>query len=76
MYSFYYQKSTEIEINIGRQQKQVIDMYVRLLKPPYSNRSPPKRLFERFYPMDFFSEFYSIYKNLDLNYSQSRVSLN
>ena len=32
MCSFYDQKSTEIEINIGRQQKQVIDVFVHLLK--------------------------------------------
>ena len=32
MYIFYYQKSMEIEINIGRQQKQVIDVYVHILK--------------------------------------------
>ena len=32
MYIFYYQKSMEIEINIGRQQKQVTDVYVHLLK--------------------------------------------
>ena len=61
MYTFYYQKSTEIEINIGRWQKQVIDMYVHLLKAlSWNRRSPPKRLFERFYPMDLFSKFYGI----------------
>ena len=32
MYIFYYQKSMEIEINIGGQQKQVIDVYVHILK--------------------------------------------
>ena len=31
MHISYYQKSMEIEINIGRQQKQVIDVYVHLL---------------------------------------------
>ena len=35
MYTFYYQRSTEIEINIGRQQKQVTDVYVQLLKAPH-----------------------------------------
>ena len=40
MYTFYYQKSTEIEINIGRQQKQVINVYLHLLKAPSSNRNP------------------------------------
>ena len=73
MYTFYYQRSTKIEINIGRQQKQVTDVYVQLLKTPSSNRSLPKRIFERLYPMDLFSQFYGIYKNLDLNYIQSRV---
>ena len=34
MYTFYYQRSTKIEINIGRQQKQVTDVYVQLLKAP------------------------------------------
>ena len=75
MYTFYYQKSAEIEINIGKQQKQV-DVYVRLLKVPESNRIPPKRLFKRFYPMDLFSGFCCIYRKLVLNYTQSRVSLN
>ena len=73
MYTFYYQKPTEIEINIERRQKQVIDVYLHLLKAPSSKRSRPKRLFERFYPMDLFSGFYGIYKNLVLNYNQSRV---
>ena len=76
MYTFYYQKSTEIEIDIGKQQNQVIDVYVHLLKAAFSNRSPVKRLFERFYPMDLFSGFYGIYKNLVLSYSKCRVSLN
>ena len=75
MYTFYYQKSTEIEINIGRWQEQVIDVYLDLLKTPFRNTRPPKRLFERFYPINLFSGFYGIYKNLVLNYSQSRVSL-
>ena len=64
MYTFYCQKSTEIEINIGRQQKQVIDAYVHLLKAPSLNRSPPKRLFERFYPMDPFLGFYKNLENI------------
>ena len=42
-------KPTEIEINTERQQKQVIDVCVHLLKAPSLNRSPPKaHLFERF----------------------------
>ena len=57
-------------------QKQVTDVYVHLLKVPSSKRSPPKRLFERFYRMDLFLGFYVIYKNLVLSYSPSRVSLN
>ena len=76
MHTFYCQKSTEIEINIGRRQNQVIDVYVHVLKAPSLNRSPPKMLFEWSYPMDLLSWFYIIYKNLVLNYSQSRVSLN
>ena len=76
MYTFYNQKSTEIEIDIKRQQKQVIDVYVHQLKAPSSNKSPPKRLFERFYFMNLFSEFSGIYKKLVLNHNQSRVYLN
>ena len=34
MFPFYFQKSTEIDINIGRQQKQVIDVYIHPLKAP------------------------------------------
>ena len=68
--------STRIKINIGRQQKQVIDVYVHVLKDPSSNRSSPKRLFERLYHMDLFWEFYGVHKNLDLNFSQSSFSLN
>ena len=63
-YTFYYDKSTEIEINIGRRQKQVIDVYVHLLKAPSLNRSPRIRLLERFYSVDLFSASYGIYKNL------------
>ena len=60
-----------------RRQKQGIDMYVQLLTAPSWNRkSPPKRLFGKFCPMDLFSGFYGIYENIVLNYSQSRVSLN
>ena len=73
---FLLPKINIIEINIGRQQKQVTDVYLHLLTVPFSNRSPPKKLFERFYPMVLFSGFYGIYKNLVLNYSQSRVRLN
>ena len=47
-----------------------------LLKSPSSKRSPPKRLFERFYLMDLFLRLDGIYKNLVLNYRQYRVSLN
>ena len=62
MFTFYYQKSIEIEINIEMQQKQVTDVYLHLLKAPSPKRNPPKRLFERFYPMGLFSAFYDIYK--------------
>ena len=68
--------STEIEINARGQQKQIIDVYVHLLKAPSSNRIPPKRLFDRFYPMDLFSLFCCIYTYLILNFSQSGASLN
>ena len=60
-----------------RRQKQGIDIYVQLLTAPsWNRRSPPKRPFGKFCPMDLFSGFYGIYENIVLNYSQSRVSLN
>ena len=34
MYTFYYQKSTEIEINIGRWQKQVIGVVCTPIESP------------------------------------------
>ena len=45
MYIFYYKKPIEIEINIRRQQKQVIDVYVHLLKakPPSLEKKPTKK---------------------------------
>ena len=55
---------TEIEINIRKQQKkQPIDVYVHLLKAPYSNRSSPKRFFERNYLLAYFRGF-TVYKKI------------
>ena len=56
--------------------KEVTDVYVHLLKAHASNRIPTKRLIEKFYPMDLFSEICGKCKNLVLSYSQSRISLN
>ena len=57
MYSFYYQKLTEIEINIGRQQKQVIDMYVHLLKPLTRIEAHQKGSLKGFIPWTYFRNF-------------------
>ena len=66
---FITKNATQIEINIGRQQKQVIDTYVHLLKALFLKGSPPKRLFLRFYPMDLYSyDVYYIIMSSQLNH--------
>ena len=57
MYTFYDQKSTEIEINIGRRQKQVTDVYVHLLKALSSKKARQKGYFKDFIPWTYFRDF-------------------
>ena len=54
MYTFYYQKSTEIETNIGRQQKQVVDVYLHLLKFPPWIEAHQKDSLKDFIPWTYF----------------------
>ena len=63
MYTFYYQKSTEIEINIGMRQKQVIYLYVHLIKPPLSTEAHQKGSLKGFIPWIYFRGF-TVYTKL------------
>ena len=46
--------STEIEINIGRQQKQIIDVYVHLLKAPPRIEAHQKGFLKEFISWTYF----------------------